>query len=70
MKYLERKTKFEGSESSINNVGSFSGRVLERSGCMPMELALKETQSKGSLIDRVASLENRLFQVKPIVFIL
>ncbi|PON45347.1 hypothetical protein PanWU01x14_259580 [Parasponia andersonii] len=62
MKYMERKTKFEGSESS-NNISAFSGGELGRSGCMPMDMALKETHSKGSLIDRVASLESRLFQL-------
>ncbi|PON65530.1 hypothetical protein TorRG33x02_270620 [Trema orientale] len=63
MKYMERKTKFEGSESS-DNISAFSGgELIRRSGCMPMDMALKETHLKGSLIDRVASLESRLFQL-------
>jgi hypothetical protein len=31
---------------------------------MPMDLAVKEACLKGSLMDRVACLEHRLFQVK------
>lgn len=61
MKYLERKqnlAKLEG------NNGSSAGEVLKKKKqCMPIDLALKETYFKGSLMDRVAALENRLFQV-------
>ncbi|KAK9927950.1 hypothetical protein M0R45_025109 [Rubus argutus] len=62
MKYLERKqtlAKLEG-----NNGSSSAGEVLKKKKqCMPMDLALKETYFKGSLMDRVAALENRLFQL-------
>jgi hypothetical protein len=52
MKYLERK------QSCSNSLG----QALERQ-CVPMDLAAKEADFKGSLLDRVASLEHRLFQV-------
>ncbi|BBH02891.1 microspore-specific promoter 2 [Prunus dulcis] len=42
------------------NNGS-SGAKL-KGQCLPMDLALKETYFKGSLLDRVAALEHRLFQ--------
>lgn len=36
---------------------------------MPMDLALKEACFKGSLLDRVASLEERLSQVKNLTYL-
>ncbi|KAI4314471.1 hypothetical protein L6164_027377 [Bauhinia variegata] len=50
MKYLERKQKW-GSNASA-----------ERQ-CLPLDLAVKDACFKGSLLDRVASLEHRLFQL-------
>ncbi|GMN30624.1 hypothetical protein TIFTF001_002893 [Ficus carica] len=68
MKYLERRTKFEGLENdNITNSSLYGGVVAERNGCVPMDLALKEVQVKGPLVDRVAALESRLFQVKRIL---
>ena len=67
MKYLERRTKFEACEGK-NNMDVNGGAILmdRPNGCLllPMDLAMKEVESKGSLVDRVAALESRLFQVK------
>ncbi|EXB99726.1 hypothetical protein L484_023256 [Morus notabilis] len=63
MKYLERRTKFQGLESNNDITANFYGGVVDRNGCIPMDLALKEVQFKGSLVDRVAALESRLFQL-------
>ncbi|GAV87968.1 hypothetical protein CFOL_v3_31392 [Cephalotus follicularis] len=51
MKYLERKQEM--------------ARWGSREDCMPMplDLALRDAYFKGSFLDRVASLEHRLFQV-------
>ncbi|KAH0974312.1 hypothetical protein GBA52_016211 [Prunus armeniaca] len=57
MKYLERKQKL----AKLGSNGS-SGAKL-KGQCLPMDLALKETYFKGSLLDRVAALEHRLFQL-------
>lgn len=57
MKYLERKQKF----AKLGSNGS-SGAKL-KGQCLPTDLDLKETYFKGSLLDRVAALEHRLFQV-------
>jgi hypothetical protein len=57
MKYLEGKRhlpKWRGN-CSVGGAGRQS---------MPMDLAVKEACLKGSLMDRVACLEHRLFQVK------
>jgi hypothetical protein len=57
MKYLEGKRhlpKWRG-KCSVGGAGRQS---------MPMDLAVKEAYLKGSLMDRVACLEHRLFQVK------
>ncbi|KAB1220792.1 hypothetical protein CJ030_MR3G027892 [Morella rubra] len=58
MKYLERKqsTPIWGS-NSLGPAGVLQGQPL------PMELAVKEAASKGSLLDRVSSLEHRLCQL-------
>lgn len=61
MKYLERKQNLAKLES--NNGSSSAGGELKKKQCMPVDMALKETHFKGSLMDRVAALENRLFQV-------
>ncbi|KAM5573386.1 hypothetical protein ABKV19_013093 [Rosa sericea] len=61
MKYLERKQNLAKLES--NNGSSTAGGELKKKQCMPVDLALKETYFKGSLMDRVAALENRLFQL-------
>jgi hypothetical protein len=56
MKYLERK-------QSLAIWGSNGlAQGLERQ-CVPLDLAAKEAVFKGSLLDRVTSLEHRLFQV-------
>lgn len=62
MKYLERKQTFQ------RWVGKNSSTGVERH-CMPMDLALKEACFKGSLLDRVASLEERLSQVKNLTYL-
>lgn len=64
MKYLERKKKFQimGGKNRTTTSSS-SASLLEIRHCMPTELALKEASLKGSLLDRVASLELRLSQV-------
>uniref|UniRef100_A0A5B7C0I3 Uncharacterized protein n=1 Tax=Davidia involucrata TaxID=16924 RepID=A0A5B7C0I3_DAVIN len=56
MKYIEGKQNISR-WSSHNSVGR-----MERQ-CIPLDLALREAHSKGSLLDRVASLEDRLVQV-------
>ncbi|XP_015896862.4 uncharacterized protein LOC107430533 [Ziziphus jujuba] len=56
MKYLERKQNFQ------KWCGRNSSAEVERN-CMPMDLALKEACYKGSLLDRVASIEQRLSQL-------
>ncbi|KAL6178563.1 hypothetical protein ACLB2K_050081 [Fragaria x ananassa] len=61
MKYLERKQNLAKLES--NNGSSSAGGELKKKQCMPVDMALKETHFKGSLMDRVAALENRLFQL-------
>lgn len=61
MKYLERKHKFQ--RMGGNNSSTSSSGLREIRQCMPMDLALKEASFKGSLLDRVASLEHRLSQV-------
>ncbi|XP_050378315.1 uncharacterized protein LOC126795538 [Argentina anserina] len=61
MKYLERKQTLAKLES--NNGSTSAGGELKKKQCMPVDLALKESYFKGSLMDRVASLENRLFQL-------
>lgn len=35
--------------------------------CMPLDLAMREAYFKGSLLDRVTSLEHRLFQVNKLI---
>lgn len=44
--------------------GNFSIRGVADRQSMPMDLAVKEACFKGSLVDRVACVEHRLFQVK------
>ncbi|KAL6175999.1 hypothetical protein ACLB2K_052635 [Fragaria x ananassa] len=61
IKYLERKQNLAKLES--NNGSSSAGGELKKKQCMPVDMALKETHFKGSLMDRVAALENRLFQL-------
>lgn len=51
MKYLEKKQRLE-------RVGGVEKK------CISLDVALKDTYFKGSLLDRVASLEHRLFQVQ------
>jgi hypothetical protein len=63
MKYLERKQSLAVWSSSSLAQG------LERQ-CVPLDLAAKEADFKGSLLDRVASLEHRLFQVYIYIFFL
>lgn len=50
---------------SKRNTGKWgsSTQAVERQ-YLPLNLAVREAYFKGSLLDRVASLENRLFQVK------
>ncbi|KAG7036191.1 hypothetical protein SDJN02_02992, partial [Cucurbita argyrosperma subsp. argyrosperma] len=50
MKYLEKKQRLE-------RVGGVEKK------CISLDVALKDTYFKGSLLDRVASLEHRLFQL-------
>ena len=56
MKYLERKQNLQTWDRNSLAQGQ------ERQ-CVPVDLAVKEADSKGSLLDRVAALEHRLFQV-------
>ncbi|KAJ8774479.1 hypothetical protein K2173_016925 [Erythroxylum novogranatense] len=56
MKCLEGK---QNMQKWSNNNGV---RITERP-CMPLDLAVRETYLKGSLMDRVTSLERRLFQL-------
>ncbi|KAA8522056.1 hypothetical protein F0562_012630 [Nyssa sinensis] len=56
MKYLEVKQNISRSRSH-NSVGRMERR------CMPLDLAVGQSHSKGSLLDRVASLEDRLVQL-------
>ncbi|XP_050264238.1 uncharacterized protein LOC126708489 [Quercus robur] len=56
MKYLERKQNLQTWDRNSLALG------LERQ-CVPVDLAVKEADSKGSLLDRVAALEHRLFQL-------
>lgn len=53
MKYLEGKISLQ--------------RGMEKAR-LPLDLAMREAYFKGSLLDRVTSLEHRVFQVKPMVF--
>ncbi|XP_038888525.1 uncharacterized protein LOC120078343 [Benincasa hispida] len=56
MKDLEKKQR----------LGRFGGSNLEEGmekRCISLDVALKDTYFKGSLLDRVATLENRLFQL-------
>ncbi|CAK9309491.1 unnamed protein product [Citrullus colocynthis] len=56
MKDLEKKHRLE----------RFGGSNLEEGmerRCISLDVALKDTYFKGSLLDRVAALENRLFQL-------
>ena len=56
MKYLERKQNLQTWDRNSLAQGQ------ERQ-CVPVDLTVKEADSKGSLLDRVAALEHRLFQV-------
>ncbi|XP_009347393.2 uncharacterized protein LOC103939063 [Pyrus x bretschneideri] len=59
MKYLERNQKL-GKLGSKK--GSRSGARLKRQ-CLPMDLAMKETYFKGSLLNRVTALEHKFLQL-------
>ncbi|KAL5550954.1 hypothetical protein UlMin_001130 [Ulmus minor] len=63
MKLLERKQNLQRLEMERGSDVSLSGEMKRHQSLMPVEMALKEAQIKGSLLDRVASLENRLFQL-------
>lgn len=45
------------------------GAVVKKE-CMPLDLALKEAQSKGSILERITSLEQRLIQVNSLLEVL
>lgn len=56
MKYLERKQRCG---NNVVNGGADNNNNKQQSS----ESSIKEDYFKGTLMDRVASLENRLFQV-------
>ncbi|KAL6985781.1 hypothetical protein U1Q18_019154 [Sarracenia purpurea var. burkii] len=61
MKYIERNIKRK------QNLSRWSSHNLVRRAegqCKPLNLAVEEAHSKGTLLDRVASLEDRLLQVR------
>ncbi|XP_056689797.1 uncharacterized protein [Spinacia oleracea] len=64
--YLDSKINYlEGRKCSSarwTGDGALVGGVVNRE-CVPLDLAVMEAQSKGSLLDRIASLEDRLIQV-------
>ncbi|KAL3497784.1 hypothetical protein ACH5RR_040516 [Cinchona calisaya] len=59
MKHLGEKKNLWGKKSSQddNSKGRLDGK------CMPLNVAIEEVCSKGSLLDRIASLEDRLLQI-------
>lgn len=62
MKYLERKQRILTWRSNDSLLLEQAAGLLQRE-CVPVDLAVKEAAFKGSLSDRVASLEQRLSQV-------
>lgn len=58
MKYLERKQRC-GSNVVVSGGADSNNNNKQQ----PSESSIKEDFFKGTLMDRVASLENRLFQV-------
>ncbi|XP_021765470.1 uncharacterized protein LOC110729993 [Chenopodium quinoa] len=58
IKYLEGR---KCSSARWTNDGAGLGAVNR--DCIPIDLAVKEAQSKGSILDRITSLEERLIQV-------
>ncbi|CAN1356897.1 hypothetical protein LINPERPRIM_LOCUS44085 [Linum perenne] len=59
MKFLEGK---QNSQKCLNGGGTADTAKLQQNAAL-MEVAMKEAYFKGSLLDRVASLEHRLFQL-------
>ncbi|XP_052170312.1 uncharacterized protein LOC127786731 isoform X2 [Diospyros lotus] len=54
MKYIEGK----------QNISSCSSHKLVKRKCQPVEMAVKEAHSRGSLLDRIAFLEDQLIRLR------
>ncbi|KAL5724366.1 hypothetical protein ACHQM5_007637 [Ranunculus cassubicifolius] len=59
IKYLEEK---QNSSGWGRGMGMNSNHGVQKQG-MPIDLAVRDIHTKGSILDRVALLENRLFQL-------
>ncbi|GAB2282960.1 hypothetical protein Dimus_017493 [Dionaea muscipula] len=63
MSVLERKGNGREQADSAGSAAAHSSVVTLEKKWMQMELAAKEVQSKGSLLDRVSALEDRLLKL-------
>lgn len=72
MRYIEGKEeigKWRSIHNSNSTISTSSSSSISRGNTKNLKVAVNETHSKGSLMDRVLSLEDRLIRVSPHLFI-